>query len=681
MKPFVVTVDGKDYDVDAPDERTAWQWANQAHSRFKSSVSSKMTPAFEMEARNPASGYNAGEQLFAGVGKGMTDVGRGIGQMMGVGPTRQEMDEIKNRDKSLTSSGFGGAGNVLGGMAAATPAMLVPGANTVLGGAAIGGALGASQPVGTQDSRLANTAIGAGIGGAVPAAIKGTIAVGGVARNLLDPLMPGGTGRAVGRVANKAADSDQQAIVQALRNSQGVTAGEAAVSVGRPEFNALQEAVKGRMPAEYDRLAQAQNKARIAALRGVGKDKAALEAAQKLRSDNAAENYGPIMGNLIDPRAESQIMKDAIANRAASKAEALRDWGRFGTTEAQMNVRGENFFPVPGQPRVPSRVSNFPERAAEANLAAKDAIGIARQRLGEEKFLDNTLDLLKQTVGVDDVALSSFLSRPSVKAALKEAADSAAEKGIYFPTNPGDKFSIANLQRVKEALGDMVSTPQISGLKASQQKEVTDTVSAFTKWLSNRSPEWKNARLQYAEDSIPINQMKIGQYLEGKLVPALSDQGMEGGQRASMFAQVLRDAPGTIKKATGQPRYDELGQIMNPLQEDALRGVGRSLGQQAEHQRLGRVGMERAKELLAPAELPPTGMFSPIISTARSIANRASGRLSEAQEKRLAEAMLNPQDLATLMQNATPQQTKMLANILRSSQMPITGGALAPLGE
>lgn len=31
MKPFTVTVGGVEYDVDAPDERTAWKWANATH--------------------------------------------------------------------------------------------------------------------------------------------------------------------------------------------------------------------------------------------------------------------------------------------------------------------------------------------------------------------------------------------------------------------------------------------------------------------------------------------------------------------------------------------------------------------------------------------------------------------------------------------------------------------------
>lgn len=479
-----------------------------------------------------------------------------------------------------------------------------------------------------------------------------------------------------GRILNKAAGEDTAAIVGALRNTkpniQGepLTAGEAAASVGRPEFNAVQEIVtKEHNPAAIDRITKAQNAARVAELRKVGQDKNALQAAKALREENAAQNYGAINNNLIDPRSETKIMQDAIAERAASKAEALRDAGRFSTTAAQQEVLGHGgtvpptaggtglpspqAVPVPGFPRVPARVTEHPERIAEANAAASDAVTLAKQRLGEEKFLSNTLDLLKQTVGMDDTALSSFLSRPSVRNALKEAADSAAETRSYFPTKPGDKFSVANLQRVKQALADAVAEPEQSGLKGSQRAEVTNTLNSFVKWFSSRSPEWKAARLQYAEDSRPINQMQVGQYLQDKLQPALADHGLNASQRAATYAQALRDAPGTIKRATGQPRYDELGQVLSPEQEASANAVGQSLGRSAEHERLAREGNTRARGLVEPPNLSSFGFFSPFVSFARGAVNRGLGIHEAKVNKLLADALRDPGRTADLMQGIT----------------------------
>jgi hypothetical protein len=113
----------------------------------------------------PAS--SSGFQNFrAGAGKGFYDVGRGISQIVG-GMSREDVDAIRKRDAPLMDTKAGIAGNITGSIAATAPTMFIPGVNTYAGAAAVGGGLGAMQPVGTGDSRLTNTLIGgaAGMGG------------------------------------------------------------------------------------------------------------------------------------------------------------------------------------------------------------------------------------------------------------------------------------------------------------------------------------------------------------------------------------------------------------------------------------------------------------------------------------------------------------------------------------
>lgn len=107
------------------------------------------------------------EQVLAGIGHGMVNVGRGVGQAFGMIP-QADIDEAKRLDQTLMQSGYGKTGDVIGSVAATLPAMAVPGANTVLGGAALGGALGGLQPVASDESRLQNAGLGA-LGGGVGA--------------------------------------------------------------------------------------------------------------------------------------------------------------------------------------------------------------------------------------------------------------------------------------------------------------------------------------------------------------------------------------------------------------------------------------------------------------------------------------------------------------------------------
>jgi hypothetical protein len=98
--------------------------------------------------------------LAAGAGKSFVDIGRGVKQLTG-NMTREEVDESRQLDAALTNTKSGFVGNLGGNIAAYAPAAFIPGANTYLGAALIGAGSGALQPVGVNDSRISNMALGA----------------------------------------------------------------------------------------------------------------------------------------------------------------------------------------------------------------------------------------------------------------------------------------------------------------------------------------------------------------------------------------------------------------------------------------------------------------------------------------------------------------------------------------
>lgn len=78
-------------------------------------------------------GMSGTEKFLAGAGKGMTDIARGVGQVLGLGD-QQSIDEAKARDAPLTNTGAGLAGDIAGNLAAT----VIPGVG--LGGLATRGA-------------------------------------------------------------------------------------------------------------------------------------------------------------------------------------------------------------------------------------------------------------------------------------------------------------------------------------------------------------------------------------------------------------------------------------------------------------------------------------------------------------------------------------------------------------
>jgi len=154
---------------------------------------------------NPAEGMSNVELGLAGAGKSVVDIGRGLkqigmeaGNLAGVVDDeavtdyREHIDQINKQDAPLMETGAGLTGNVAGtlattmipaGIAAnATKAVNLPrtaaalskfvNPTTAVSATATGGVHGAIQPVGTDQSRLENTGVGAATGLASNAALK-----------------------------------------------------------------------------------------------------------------------------------------------------------------------------------------------------------------------------------------------------------------------------------------------------------------------------------------------------------------------------------------------------------------------------------------------------------------------------------------------------------------------------
>jgi hypothetical protein len=101
----------------------------------------------------------------AGAGKAGYDLARGGAQWLGL-ESRGDVAESRKLDAPLMATTAGKVGNVAGNVGFLAPAMLVPGANTVVGGAAIGGAAGALTPSTSTGETLSNISLGAGTGAA-----------------------------------------------------------------------------------------------------------------------------------------------------------------------------------------------------------------------------------------------------------------------------------------------------------------------------------------------------------------------------------------------------------------------------------------------------------------------------------------------------------------------------------
>src|SRR3990167_9033771 len=298
-KKFTVTVEGKVYDVTAPDERTAWAWANATHRQAQAPKPS--VPQAQQQGPQPETTLSGlGSEIGKGLLRGPSNLGMMIGTEMQkafLGPIAGPMaargiEALGAPSRSLiqpppttpaekfagTTAELGAAG-IAGGAAGTIPGAI----NTGL--MALGGATG--EQLGEEGGKFAGTL--------TPLALsllsRPVTAASRFARNLLSSKRLAASG------LDEALGSRRAAVVKELKAPQVIvpgsqpTAPEAAVRAGRPEFAGLQKLGAQKIdPSGYRDIEKAQEAARLPQIISFGKDPAAIEAAEAAR--NAATAPG-----------------------------------------------------------------------------------------------------------------------------------------------------------------------------------------------------------------------------------------------------------------------------------------------------------------------------------------------------------------------------------------------------
>lgn len=386
----------------------------------------------------------------------------------------------------------------------------------------------------------------------------------------------------------------------------------------------------------------------------------------------AAGMVGRGVRNVVDPmlpggaeRAAGRLANDVAGTKREDVVKAL--------LQSQSNVPG--LRQNAGQASVPAGSAEFaalqkvadefkPSPAAALESSQEAARRAAIQSIGQDKsaleaaIAQRAADAkvnygaaYQQQIAADP-ALAQIASNPYFKDALPEAFKMAKAKGIN-PKTDMTEF----LQGVKLVLDDKLRKAGEGALGDSQKKLVAEVKSDLVNWLGTKNQAYDKARTEFAAASKPINQMEVGQFLEGKLVSPL-----ENADRAGVFAGAMRDAPRTIKSATGQNMYDDLGQVLTPKQNQTANAVLGDLKNDAVYKDLASKGMTATRKAVGEFSDP---IHSPnILSRAAMVANaiirRIEGKGSKVTMNSLAELSQDPQKLAQVMKATTPAERQTL---------------------
>ncbi len=143
-------------------------------------ISDLPIPYQNLSPANPATGpgalqigpFDTGVQIpgwlnrtLEGAGKAGYDLARGAGQWVGL-ENRQDVAQSQQLDAPLMATTAGKVGDVIGNIGFNSPAMLIPGVNSLVGGAALGAGMGALTPSTSTGHTLENIGLGGALGAA-----------------------------------------------------------------------------------------------------------------------------------------------------------------------------------------------------------------------------------------------------------------------------------------------------------------------------------------------------------------------------------------------------------------------------------------------------------------------------------------------------------------------------------
>lgn len=388
-----------------------------------------------------------------------------------------------------------------------------------------------------------------------------------------------------------------------------------------------------------------------------GSDRPAILQALR-QADEITPGSRPTAGEAAAPigRAEFSGLQRAVEGRAPTEYEAIR--------QSQNAARGQAIGRVAG---------------TDADMSmAKGVRGLMTEQIYKEA---GEAGIDKGMAAALKPQIQNLMERPAMGAAIAKAKEVFGNESVTLAKS-GD---VKGLQYVKQSLDDVIDKAgaPTSSIGTNQLRALETVRSDLIKLMEEISPKLRQADTAYRDWSKPINQMKVGKYLQDKLIPAMNDSGATANQRAASFAQAQRDAPRTLKGAGVDKYGDDLSEILtSPGQMQAVTGIGKDLARSSTHERLAQVGSEKAQDLLGQIspKVPAAGMFNPKYSVMRAIVNRIEGKAEGKSIDELARLMQDPKALAKAMEGMSPQLQSELMAALKAASVPNAGviGAQIP---
>lgn len=186
-------------------------------------------------------------------------------------------------------------------------------------------------------------------------------------------------------------------------------------------------------------------------------------------------------------------------------------------------------------------------------------------------------------------ALVNLFQRPAMRQAAQQADQLAANRGetLVWPQQGGDmSINGRALDYTNRALGDMIGSAKASG-NSELAAGLADAQSQLQGWTNRYIPAQRQASKVYAQMSVPVNTMEVGQ----QIANGLGTRGMNAGGVPQIGLMPFRSA---LTSAMNGAKYGVDADALNTLQ-----GIGQDLQRETVSNGLRSPGSDTAYNVAA----------------------------------------------------------------------------------
>lgn len=256
----------------------------------------------------------------------------------------------------------------------------------------------------------------------------------------------------------------------------------------------------------------------------------------------------------------------------------------------------------------------------------------------QSKSLIDKIDTMSNTPGLRSNEMLNYAT-----AKLRGKLDKLTDKrGVI---NSADLYNIR--KEVAEDLAEYVGSKNLNN--ASFRAQATGAETQLKKMIDAEinkaagSTLWSDYLKTFAEHSKKIDALELGQGLKQKVTGNFSEE------TAGKFLQAVQDAPKTIKRTTGQSRYENLGEVLDNKQLAAVNKVYADLLRQEKALVAGR-GIEGAKPAdIAQAQEVP-GFISAKVTFVKNILRDLAKGSQKDFDNQMSDLLLNPTKFADFLE-------------------------------